>query len=158
MAQQSNAKPSTVTVDIDGSKVVVPLFGPYGDKALHGSKLVTRVKTSDPKRRKPTDTLERTASHNGIDYWAAQCWAPANDAETLAFTKAKPANVRDLLEDALCTDAGQKSWHENRGGTTTTRVSVDGAPPARLPNTIIDTLRKAGCKVVEVRKEEKPTA
>jgi hypothetical protein len=158
MASNATPKPATVEVTLpDDSKAMVPLFGPYGDKAIHGTKLVTKVKQSDPKKRKEEDKLHRTYRHsNGIDYWAAQCFVPKDDAEALAMAKAKPANVRDLMEDALCVEAGQASWHENRGGSVTTRVSVNGAPAKRLPNEIITLLRQAGQKVEEV-KEEKPT-
>ena len=156
MAQPA-VNPKTITVELgDGTKTTVPLFGPYGDKLLHGSKLVTKVKSSNPKKRKPEDKLTRTYTHSdGVEYWAAQCWAPKDDAEAVALAKAKPAMARDLMEDALCVEAGQASWQENRGGSVNTRVSVNGAEPKALPNEIIALLRASGAKVVEVPKDKK---
>lgn len=156
MASNATPKPATVVVELpDGSKQTVPLFGPYGDKLVNGSKLVTKLKQSDPKKRKPEDKLHRVYAHsNGIEYWAAQCYVPKDDAEAIRYANAKPANARDLMEDALCVEAGQASWHENRGGSVTTRVSVNGAPAKRLPNEIIALLRASGVKVVDAPDKE----
>ena len=120
-------------------------FGPFGDKLVHGSKLVYESATSDPKKRKPTDKLK-------ADDWCFSFWTPANKAELVAFVNAKPDNVLALVGDALKSDARFKSWHENRGGSTTTRVSVNGADPKPLPNEIIALLKASGQDVKEVPK------
>lgn len=123
-----------------------PVFGPFGDKVLHGSKLMWGTAKSDPAKRKPTDKLKH-------DAWCFSYYRPANVGELQSFVKSKPDNVMDLVDAALETEARQASWHENRGGTTTTRVSIDGAAPGRVPNEIIEMLRKAGHKVTAAPKE-----
>jgi hypothetical protein len=128
------------TVDCDK-----PVFGPFGDKALHGSRLQYATAKSDANKRKPEDKLKH-------DAWCFSYWTPANMGELQAFLKSKPEEVRTLIDAALLTSARQDSWHENRGGTTTTRVSVDGMDPVRLPNAVIDLLKAAGRKVVPVPK------
>lgn len=148
----------TVVVEItDGSKQTLPLHGPFGDKALHGSKLVTFFRKSDPTKRNPPEEYKDVYRHSdGTDYWAVQCWVPANAAEVKKFAEAKPDTLIDLVSGALCTDAGQKSWREVRGnGALNLWVSFNGAPPSFMPKTAVDALKAAGHKVVEMERKKK---
>ena len=144
-ATLTTAAPATHNHVVDGKTVPCskPVFGPFGDKALHGNALFYDSASSNPAKRKPEDKLKH-------DEWCFSFYGPGTTAELTAFVKAKPDNVRSLVVDALKADARFSSWHENRGGTTTTRVSVNGAPATRLPNAIVALLRSTGQTVVDV--------
>lgn len=144
-AAPTTAAPATHSHVVDGKTIPCnkPVFGPFGDKALHGTALLYGSGVSNPAKRKPEDKLK-------YDAWCFSFYGPATTAELTSFVKAKPDNVRSLVVDALKSEARFASWHENRGGTTTTRVSVNGAPATRLPNAIVALLRSTGQTVVDV--------
>lgn len=152
-----NKFPTHVMELPDGTKQAIPLHGPFGDKALHGSKLVTRLKRSDPTKRNPPEEYTNVFRHtDGVDYWAAQCWAPSNITEAKKFADTKPDTFIDLVTDALATDAGQISWRAVRGnGALTLYVSVDGGAPSNVAKPLVDMLKTAGHKVVEVERKRK---
>ena len=85
---QTAVKPATYVWDLDGVKLEMPLFGPYGDRTLHGTKLEYELVQSNREKRlkgDPDATLERSTFHNGVDYWVTCAWVPEDDARVKAF-------------------------------------------------------------------------
>lgn len=128
---------------IYGKNATVPetpdtTFGPYGDKTLHGSKII-----SDTAKAKPDGETDFKSLH-----WTFTFYAPANAAELNAFVKAKPDVVLDLVTRALGTSARAASWGECRGGAVTVDVKMpDGKVALRTPQAVYDAMVKAGMKV-----------
>lgn len=157
MAQPATVKAQpTHVLDVPGhGKQTLPLLGPYGDKSLHGSKLLYHLRQSETAKRKgkQDETLARVLHIEGTDYWAVCCWSNANAEEVKRFANAKPEVVGVLMDEALEAQAGYQSWKEQRGGATTVWCSLNGAPAMRVPVTAYDAMKAAGLNVV---RKEKP--
>jgi hypothetical protein len=152
MAQPATVKGTAThshTVKGKAEPCSLPVFGPFGDKALHGSALLYGKADSNPEKRKPDAPPQK------YDDWCFSYWTPANDAELVNFVKAKPANVRLLVSTALKSKARFDSWHENRGGTTTMWASIMGTPAARISKDAFAKMQAAGVDVKEVVKQGK---
>jgi hypothetical protein len=141
------------TMDVKGKSRTLPLLGPFGDKALYGSKLEYGYGKADMEKAN-LDNPPR------LSEWFFCAWVPANDAETKALVNAKTDMARDLIVTALLNKARAQSWAENRGGAVTAdvKVTLNGKTTVhkRVALGFIDTLRDAGA-TVEVLPREKRT-
>lgn len=126
----------------------LPLVGPFGDKALHGSKLEYGYAKADESAK--TEHPE----------WVFCAYVPANGEEAKKLTNAKPDMAVDLYTKALMTKARAQAWAEERGGSTTADVKVTFKGKTtyspRTPLEMIETLRAAGMTVEVVPRIKKP--
>jgi hypothetical protein len=145
MAKQptTNAEP-IYTMDHKGKSKTLPLLGPFGDKALYGSKLEYGYGKAD---------MDKANKDNPPKHpeWFFSAWVPADNVETLKLVNAKTDMARDLLVTALLTKARAQSWAENRGGAVTAdvKVTMNGKVTThkRVAMAFLDTLREAGATV-----------